>query len=88
MPVTKFGFSQFWNQTPMWATWVFRVVLYLCVIAIVFVNTYTSLPANLKQIISIYAAQTIAFVHLITKMFGLTMPNISGDPTNNSPSKN
>lgn len=77
MANTKFGLSQIAEQTPKWATWVFRVVLYLCAIVSLYITTYDFSPETVKEVAKICAATTV-FVHGLTRMFGLT---VSNDPT-------
>lgn len=87
MANVKFGLGQIANQTPQFATNIFRVVLYLCAIVGVVLASFSEIPDHTKVTILKIAAEITVFVHAISRMFGI---DISNDPTqqnkNNAPS--
>ncbi len=69
-----FGFNQINNPTPATATWIFRVVLYVCLLGNIAVGGFTRLPADTKlTIVELSSFLTLA-IHAASKMFGVDLP--------------
>lgn len=71
MANTKFGLTQILAETPKWATWVFRVVLYLAGATVIVVGSLHAIPAPVKIDIMTTCTEVTLAVHGLTKMFGL-----------------
>lgn len=89
MPETKvkFGFAQIKQQTPAWATNVFRVVLYTCAIGTIGVATFTAIPEHIKLQVAVACSQVTLFVHALSKMFGLDVKGPADQSANNGQSQ-
>ena len=74
----KFGISQINNPTPKWATQIFRAVLYTAAAASIVLGIVTEIPDHLKEVILRYSVETVALVHALSKLLGVT---IVTDPT-------
>lgn len=68
---TKFGFSQFLQETPAIAKGIANGVLYLAAIGNIAVATFTQIPAPVKSEIALYSLQITAFVNVVSHMFGI-----------------
>lgn len=69
--VVKFGFGQITKPTPEMATKIFRVILYAAAIASAAAKIFSAIPQDVKVMIWQYSSESVAFTHMITKMFGL-----------------
>lgn len=66
-----FGFNQIKQETPAFAKWVFRVVLYAAAIGTLVVNTIPEIPDHTADLIAKYSLYAITLTHSISKMFGI-----------------
>ncbi len=78
MANVKFGFGQIVNQSPLWAKWVFRSVLYLSAATAVVMGIVTEIPEDVKVVVLKYCVEGTALVHAFSKMFGI---DVGDDPT-------
>lgn len=69
----KWGLSQIKAETPAFANWTFRIVLYVCGAAAIIVGGYTQIPKEIKLEVLQYCSETTLIVHALTRMFGLTV---------------
>lgn len=70
----SFGFNQINNPTPATPTWIFRVVLYVCLLGNIGISTFTNLPDETKLIIVQWSSFLTLAVHAASKMFGVPLP--------------
>lgn len=68
---TKFGFGQILADTPKWASWAFRIVLYLAMATILIVTSFTEIPAPVVKMICKMCGEIVIVVHGLTRMFGI-----------------
>jgi len=83
MNKTKFGFGQILSETPKWATWIFRVVLYAAGATVIIVGSLHSIPAPVKVDILTTCSEVTLAVHGLTRMFGLQVqdpPSTTDEP--------
>ncbi len=70
-----FGFGQLNKPTPATATWLFRVVLYVCMLGNLGISSFTSMKPETKlKIMEASSFLTLA-VHSASKMFGVPLPD-------------
>ena len=69
--ITKFGFGQINNPTPLWITWVFRVILYGVAVITLLANLITEIPVDLRNTINHYGVEIVAAAHAISRLFGV-----------------
>ncbi len=70
-----FGFGQLNKPTPATATWLFRVVLYVCMLGNLGISSFTSMKPETKlKIVELSSFFTLA-VHSASKMFGVPLPD-------------
>jgi hypothetical protein len=70
MKVT-FGIPSLLKDTPAFATWIFRVVLYLAMGTSFVVLTFTEIPPHMQIVIARVCAEVVMTVHGLTRMFGI-----------------
>ena len=71
----KFGVSQIGNHTPQWATWVFRIVFYVCSLLILALTTlnvgrFGLNATDIKDLVAVLVFITLA-AHSLSKMVGV-----------------
>lgn len=71
--VVKFGLGQITNTTPKIANYIFRGVLYSSLIINLALSIFTDIPQDLQVAIGKYSLQIVAFVHGISKLFGIEL---------------
>jgi len=75
MKTTKFGVDQIGNHTPQWATWVFRIVLYICSLLILALTTLnvSRIGLNAGDVKDLVALLSLAImaIHTGTRMIGV-----------------
>lgn len=74
---TKFGLGQIGNHTPKWATWVFRISLYVISFALIAVNTLNVgriglTPEDVKDLNPLLSL-LIPAIHALTRMIGISI---------------
>src|SRR6516164_748375 len=70
-----FGVNQKSKATPATATWIFRIVLYVCMLGNVGISSFTSMKPETKlKIVELSSFLTLA-VHSASKMFGVPLPD-------------
>jgi hypothetical protein len=72
----KFGIPQILHPTPETAKVVFRIVLYVAAVANFAVLTFSDIPQEIKSVVGQYSVEIVAFVHGITRMFGLHVEDV------------
>ena len=70
-----FGFNQINKPTPATITWLFRVVLYVCLLGNIGISSFTTMKPETKlKIVELSSFFTLA-VHSASKMFGIPLPD-------------
>lgn len=71
MTETKFGFTQFGTQTPMWAKYTFRIVAAISFVVggLIFIDP--SIPDSLKVRLLFYIGGFDKLILTLSKMFGV-----------------
>lgn len=72
----KWGPKWIPHTTPDFAKWIFRFVLYVAAIANFAVLVFADIPPGVKSIVGRYSIEIVAFVHGITRMFGLHIEDV------------
>ena len=72
---TKFGFNQVGHHTPQWATWVFRISLYLLSFVILALSTlnvsrFGLTDLDVKDLNALFSLLIIG-IHSLTRMVGV-----------------
>ena len=68
------GLNQISNPTPAFATWLFRIVLYVANLGNLAIISFTNMPDHTKiTIVAVSSFVTLA-VHSASKMFGVPLP--------------
>ncbi len=67
----KFGFGQIVKETPQFAKWMFRIVLYATSALTLIINVVTEIPEPIKLMITKYSLYAVTLVHGFSKMFGI-----------------
>lgn len=78
-----FGFNQIKAETPNFAKWVFRVVLYAAAIGTLLINTIPEIPDHTADLIGKYCLYAITLTHSISKMFGIKVEEEDAHKDNN-----
>lgn len=68
---TGFGLGHINKPTPLWATWTFRVFLYMASFTTIIVTTEHGIPPVLAIAIAKYLGYAVLAVHGLTKMVGV-----------------
>lgn len=71
MNKVTWGIPSLFKETPQFATWLFRVVLYLAMGTSFVVLTFTEIPPHTQIVIARGCAEVVLTVHGLTRMFGL-----------------
>lgn len=71
MAQTKFGIDQIKIETPMWATWVFRIVFVLTGVATFVVASDPGIPNEIKLRVAVYLKALDMAVLGMSKLFGV-----------------
>lgn len=70
-----FGLNQISKPTPATATWIFRIVLYVCLLGNIGITSFTDMKPETKlKIVELSSFFTLA-VHGASKMFGIPLPD-------------
>lgn len=71
---TKFGLNQIGNHSPKWATWIFRISLYICSFLILALTTLNvgRIGLNSDDVKDLTAALSLIImaIHALTRMIG------------------
>lgn len=81
-PVTGkvgFGVGQISNPSPVWATWVFRIVLYAASITTFIVTTAKGIPDSVAINIASYCSMATMVAHALSKMVGIDITKDAQD---------
>lgn len=73
--VVKFGVKQLANDTPLWARYIFRTVLYLSAVYVMAVQPTLDLPTGIEAIINKYIVLLNAVVNVTIKFTGWDFKN-------------
>jgi len=73
--ITKFGLAQIGNQTPKWATWFFRISLYLLSFVMLALSTlnvarFGLTAEDIKDLTALFSLLIIG-IHSLTRMVGV-----------------
>lgn len=79
----KFGLNQIKSETPKFAVWTFRAILYAATIANLVIATIPEIPDHTADLIAKYSLYAITLTHSISKMFGLQVEQPKPDPNEN-----
>ena len=76
---TKFGLGQVGNHTPQWATWVFRITLYLLSFVMLALSTlnvsrFGLTDLDIKDLTALFSLLIIG-IHTLTRMVGVDIKN-------------
>ncbi len=73
----SFGLNQISKPTPNSVTWLFRIVLYVCLLGNIAITSFTDMKPETKlKIVELSSFFTLA-VHSASKMFGVPLPDDS-----------
>jgi hypothetical protein len=72
------------KPTPMWATWVFRIVLWVSAFVIYTVCNDTRIPAESRVNVALYCTGITQLVHIITRAIGVKIEEVD---ISNKPNK-
>lgn len=65
------GWKYLFKPTPQMAKVVFRFALYAATILIIALKVFHGVPEEIRHELNEYALETVAFIHLVTKFFGV-----------------
>ncbi len=68
---TKIGISQLSKATPVWASWMFRIVFVLTTALTFIIASDPTIPDELKVRIGVYLKGFDMVIYSISKMFGV-----------------
>lgn len=68
--VVKVGLKQVNNDTPMWARWVFRIILYLSAVYVMAVQPNLDLSESVQALVNKWLLFGNAFINVTIKFFG------------------
>lgn len=68
--VVKVGLAQINNETPQWARWVFRIILYLSAVYVMAIQPNLDLSETMQALINKWLLFGNAFINVTIKFFG------------------
>ena len=78
----SFGVKHITKETPMWATWMFRVAFLVVTTAILIIASDTSIDPELRCRVCLYLKGGETFIFGLSKMFGVDV-NVTTDNAGN-----
>ena len=79
MAQTKFGLNQITNSTPLWASWLFRIVFILTTAATFVIASDPTINDSLKVQIGVYMKGLDMLIYGFSKMFGVKVTEDTTD---------
>ena len=66
-----FGLNYITKQTPKFASYAFRAVLYLAAMVNIVLTTVVEIPPDTREMVGRYSLYAVTLVHAFSKLFGL-----------------